>query len=343
MSLLELESFDGLDETSFFTKWSHGWNNYNVVATFPAGRTNNCLKILSTSGSTTSGILLPINALESDTVVVGFAYKQTSWTATGHTQFALNGVGGYHFDMYGEAASPIKLFRTAGVSREIKVANFSTWRYVEIKLFAHNTTGTCQVKIDRELIVDFTGDTLGTAGRIAGFYLGTKESSANPYYVDDLYILNTAGSANNDFLGPIKIETLYPNGNGTTNNFTGSDADSTDNYLLVDDDPPDTADYVETLTVSDLDLYNYTPLTTTNIEAVVGIRVESYIKLAESGLKGFKHSILSNTIPLDSAEMFHTNEDHKLFSTIHEQNPDGPATWTVSAVNLAEFGLKVTS
>jgi hypothetical protein len=100
---------------------------------------------------------------------------------------------------------------------------------------------------------------------------GTADLAANPnnigigitggdatldYVVDDIGINDNTGSRQNSWPGEEKLIYQLVNGNGDSSQWTGSDGNSTDNYLLLDEVPPDTADYVQSNTSGQADYYN---------------------------------------------------------------------------------------
>ncbi|MHA2047204.1 MAG: hypothetical protein ACW99G_20625, partial [Candidatus Thorarchaeota archaeon] len=71
-------------------------------------------------------------------------------------------------------------------------------------------------------------------------------------YFDDIYIDDATGEPEPSAAPPpLRFYLMTPDGNGTHADWTGSDADKTDNYQLVDEVPANTGDYVEA-TVSGL-------------------------------------------------------------------------------------------
>jgi len=64
---------------------------------------------------------------------------------------------------------------------------------------------------------------------------------------DDLYVCDSTGSLNHDFLGNVKVVAIFPDANGDVNAWTGSGGSA--HYTYVDENPvdDDTA-YVESAT-----------------------------------------------------------------------------------------------
>ena len=101
-----------------------------------------------------------------------------------------------------------------------------------------------------------------------------QHRSANAAIYDDFYLMTGSGDTP---LGDIVIETLYPNGNGNANQFVGSDGDSTNNYLLVNETgAPVTSSYVADSTSGHQDMYALTDLVT-SAGTVLGVCHSAYL------------------------------------------------------------------
>lgn len=147
----------------------------------------------------------------------------------------------------------------------------NTWYLVEVRAKIANSGGAVEVKIDGVSIGSFSGDTQpSTATNITSLGFDTDSASgAGKIFVDDFGINDTTTASDNAWLGDGKIIALTPNGNGDSSQFTGSDGNSTDNYLLVDDTADDT-DYVESGTSGQKDLYQ---LSNTGLSGITVSRV----------------------------------------------------------------------
>lgn len=79
------------------------------------------------------------------------------------------------------------------------------------------------------------------------------------HVVSDMAVNSTAaGGTQTSWPGAESLVYLFPNGNGDLSQWAGSDGNSTDNYLLVDEVPPNTTDYVESNTSGQIDEYELT-------------------------------------------------------------------------------------
>jgi len=138
----------------------------------------------------------------------------------------------------------------------------NTWYLLEAHLKIHDTSGVAELKIDGVPEGStFSGDTRnGTPTTVDNIY--SLNPTGGGWYFDDIALNdtdNSDGKNDNSWCGDGHIELLSPTGNspdnGWTDDFTGSDTNSTDNYALVDDVPPSATDYVQSETVGHQDRY----------------------------------------------------------------------------------------
>jgi len=221
----------------------------------------------------------------------------------------------------------------------------TTWYYVEAKMTVNNSTGAAIVKVDEAEDINVSGvdSQLQSTDEIGYFIFGLNENFGNYYfYIDDLYLLDTTGSVNNDFLGPVKVEGIQPNGNGYNSDFTGSDADKIDNYLLVDEVPNDgDTTYVESDTVSDIDSFTYSNLTG-DIGTIHGVKINSIAKKTDTYERNFENFVrISSTNYMGSEKVPSTSYNN--YYDIWEENPNTSTGWTESDVNGLEAGITISS
>lgn len=137
-------------------------------------------------------------------------------------------------------------------------AGFTTtdqWYHCGLTVFANGSTGWASFYLDG--VQQLTGTSLNTSTAISAVYCGgsTLNGWANYAYFDDMYV---DSASSEDDAAPQLKRFLWgiANGNGTTSEWVGSDGNSTDNYQLVDDAPPDgDTTYVYTQTTAKTDLY----------------------------------------------------------------------------------------
>lgn len=216
------------------------------------------------------------------------------------------------------------------------------WSYWEVKTYIHASAGTVEVRKNGSVVYSGTGlNTAYRGGSVATYGIGfslNQDVSSEPRW-SDIYVCDTSGSTNNDFLGDIRVQTLLPSGNGTWSGFTGSDGNQVDNYALVDEAAPDTADYVQSFTPGDKDTYAYSNLTPTT-GTVYGIQVVPYAAKTDAGtVRIVPVARLSGGTEEDGAEIY-LDTTPVYYRQVLETKPGG-GSWSITDVNGAEFGVKV--
>jgi hypothetical protein len=211
------------------------------------------------------------------------------------------------------------------------------WYYVEVKV-VDAETGSVTLRVDGETVLSLTGVDTRAGGTVGydrcRFDLSTSQV---PYLrLDDLYILNGAGSTCNDFLGDCQIRAIWPTSDGDLSQWSTSSG--SDHYALVDDNPCNSdTDYVSAASTLS-NLYGYG--TASDLGRVKGIQINSCAKeLAEASVPAMKNLIKYGETVYDSSVPVITTGYTVLYS-IHQVNPATSGSWSVSEINTAQYGLK---
>lgn len=212
-----------------------------------------------------------------------------------------------------------------------------TWNYIEVKLTIADSGGNWEVRVNESTWLNFTGDTkqsatLSTATRIQIWGRGSDNG------IDDLYICDGTGSANNSFLGDVRIDTVRPIGAGNYSEF--SKQGSASNWDNLDDttlDSDSTYNYSNTVGQRDtLDCGNLPAIT----GGIFGVQVNMAARKDDAGGRTFRS--LTRVSGTDyEGDSQNVGTDYRYFRQIIEKNPNTTAAWTESEINTAEFGYKV--
>lgn len=205
------------------------------------------------------------------------------------------------------------------------------WRHVECKY--NPATGVTTVRIDGAVVL--TGTVLAGV-TITNLLLGATGSVEHSF--DDLYILDTTGAVNNDFLGDVRVQTYLPSADGANTGMTPSTG--TTHYTLVDEATPNTTDYVSTATAGVRDTYQFPDLSA-NTGNVFGVMATSYAHKDATGLAG-----IANVVRTGGTNYTGTSSSLSTgwmaASQTWETNPATGLPWTPAEVNSAEFGVEST-
>lgn len=346
MALIFADSFDHYATADILAKWTSISNAPTISA---PGRFGSSL----TASGSQRYVQKTIPAL--GTYIFGFAFLFGAQPNSDMTFFATLEGATVHVDLRLTASSTVRITRNGTtLATGTTVLSAATFYYIEVKVIVSDTVGLAEVRINGVLDASYygagsagapTGDTRnGATGVIDGFRVGivTGGVGEGTCRHDDLYVVDTTGSApNNTYLGDVRVEALFPNGNGNSSQFVGSDADSTDNYLLVDETTQDgDTTYVESSTVGNKDTYTYTDLTP-GTGTVFGVQSLLYARKTDAGTRTIKSVARTSATETDSADKT-LSTTYLYYPDVRETKPGGGA-WTVTDVNASEFGPKVSA
>lgn len=342
--LLFYDSFDHY--TSAVQKWSSvaGSGVPGMVA--GSGRNGTAGFDFSTAGALATKTLPGQYA----TLICGFAFRRnTTPSSTGVLFRFQEGASTVHVDLRVTPLGQLEVTRSGTLlGSGTTVIPINVFAYIEIKATIHDTTGAVEVRVNGVTDINVSGvDTRnGGTGLLDVISLVRSNPGVTDFWIDDLYVIDTtdsgvAGVPNNDFLGDVRVEYLAPNGNGNSSQFVGSDADSTDNFLLVDEAPSDgDTTYVGSPTVGNKDTYAYGNLTPTT-GTVFGVQILPMARKTDAGTRSLATVARLGVTETDGPTR-PLSTSYQYLSDIREANPDGDA-WDIADVNGAEFGVKVAA
>lgn len=302
-----------------------------------ANKNASVTKVLpSTYGTLFCGLTFKLTGITTDQKVISFLEG-----ATNHVWISFDSSGRIIITRNGTTIATGTTILTTGVAY-----------YVELRVIVSDTVGLAEVHLNGALEASYygagsagspTGDTRnGATGVIDRVTIGGGGSGSQNFDVDDLYILDTSGSApTNTYLGDVRVDTIAPNGNGNSSVLVGSDGNSTDNYLLVDEVPAnDDTDYVESSTPGDKDTYAFSNMATVT-GTVYGVQVSHWSRKTDAGSRSVVSVARLSGTEVDSAVQTLAGS-YQYFTDLREAKPGG-GVWTIADVNSAEFGVKVNA
>ena len=158
------------------------------------------------------------------------------------------------------------------------------------------------------------------------------------WQIRDLYILDDAGSTNNDFLGQRKVaRLLLPNADGDDEDWTLSAG--ADSFALLDDVNHDSdGTFIESSTSTDQTLVN---LEATASELnILAIMVASTVRLDSAGSEDYQHVVKHSASEANSATITVTSTTFDQPFSVFEVNPSTTAAWTASELDATQAGVE---
>jgi len=288
-------------------------------------------------------------------VYFGFAYRNSIFTGTsGYTDlFVLRQEGTPQVVLAHPIGSPQLGFYRMNSGSHVLLGAASTrvlradrWYYIEGKMTVSNTLGTAdlilRVNEEQWIQVD-SGDSVQTDNEWAEvFALGPFGNNHGIMDFDDFYILDDNGVAPyNTFLGDVRVDTIRPDGNGNSSQFVGSDGNSTDNYLLVDEETQDgDTTYIKSSTPGDTDLTTMTSLPVTP-SVIYGIQPVAVARKTDAGTRTGRHLYRTGGANYETGSFYPSDLEYLAFAEVVEENPNTVVPWIEADIDALESGVKI--
>lgn len=330
---------DGFDDGLLASKWSF----VSSVGIVSGGRTLNRALLQDNSDS----VLRKTVAIADYhvTFITGFAFMLgSSYNASQILTFLSDTNATAHILMGVNTNNAIEIRR--GGTLILTTANNSitpgVFSYVEVLVTLSDTVGVVTVRVDGVQVGTFSGDTKngGTSSTLEAV---TFNASSGPngtvFYLDDFYLLNGAGAVNSTFRGDSSVLTRFPDGNGNYSQGVNSGSTSVNNYTYVDENPPNTTDYVAFATTGDKDTYTFQDIPA---GTVYGIQQAMYASKSDAGARTMRN------IQRIAGADFASAVDQSLGVTptyaakldVLQVSPATGVSWTVTELNGTEFGTE---
>lgn len=241
----------------------------------------------------------------------------------------------------------------------------ATWYRVEVGI---DTTTLASTTAEARLYAASAESTLlwnpsGTANlaanpTIVSCWIDFQDATLD-YIVDDLAVNDSSGSFQNSWCGEGEGIILRPNGNGDNSDWGGSDGNSTDNYLLIDEVPPATADYVEDNTSGQIDDYamEATPAALESSDTINCVHVGVYaavsdatsadpdivlrIKAASAGTVEESSNLDCNSATYQGPAPLPANSNYQL--TLYDLPGASTTAWTKTDLDAMQAGVRVSA
>jgi hypothetical protein len=328
MAIVFVEGFDTTNAAAdLIQKGWTGLGSYTAGTGRLDGRSAVC------SGNTGAQTWTHVLPSSYATLIVGMAVNQTS---IGNGAFDIRAGATRTVRIQTDASGHYQILNSAGtvLATGTTVVTNSTWHYVEVKAFVNGASGTVELHLDGVVEIASTVVNIGSTNldTIALVRTGTS----NQLNWDDIYAADTTGSApNNTFLGDVRVETVFPDGDGAHLAWTPTGGGA--HYTQVNANvPDDDTTYVSDATPGDIDSY-----TVTNIDGgatVYAVQVDLWARKDDASTRQIAPLIrqastdyVGNTVTLGTT--------YSYYQQLYDKDPTA-ADWTAANINADEFGIK---
>jgi len=367
MALLWADGFDWINPTSdgtetpqaLITKYTGGYSlNTSVVAETGRGG-----KGVAWNGGTSSGNFITTPAIRNpesgNTCIIGFACRPGSPFINSiaflrvnqgdNTQVALR---------YDTSSNTIGLYWGDSSLREsspsvVGLIDADKWAYLEFKLVIDDSVGNVSMRINgKPFWTSANYDTKRYELLWDNIFIRPRGIASNTH-MDDLYICDTLGDTNNDFLGDVIIEAQGPSIDGSYTEFSPSSGLSHVNLVndyVLQGTPAETT-YVDSLVTGERELFQFADLPEripNPNPKVLGVVVEPLWRITEETprqTRGVAHlnrqSVEVTSKAGDPLNVGTLRKDYLTHTPlVIESDPNGEP-WTSRTVNKSQFGVKI--
>lgn len=354
MALRHIDSFDHYDTAkslkkgwSYVTQGASPGDTGGTIGSYGRNSTQG-LRCKSTSGAGNVGLAtLGVTGVSGATAIIGFAFRiESSLPDTTITVVQVQNASAPQVSVTCSTGGALSV-RRGGIGGTVLATgattlSVSTWYFLELKVLFNDSTGTYELKIDGVSEVSGTGaDTIasGSAGWDS-IVLGTQNVSTtcNLSY-DDLYCADGSGGVEDTFLGDHRVVAIVASsGNGANTDWTPSTG--SDHGAVVDENPPNETDYNLSGTSGQRDTYAFAAVGVTG--TVKALQTLRYIKADVAGVRSVGSVTRIGSTNYDGAGQV-VGSDWTYQREIARVSPATAAAWTISEIDGAEFGAKVTA
>lgn len=216
------------------------------------------------------------------------------------------------------------------------------WFHMAIWWAPDNTTGSFKLRINgADVGLDIaSGDTQATG--VGGILTRDLRLRGVGVLAHSIYVADSTGAApyNDIIAGTPKVDSQTVNGSGTSD-WVGSDANSVDNHLLVDEAPTaaaDTTDYIESATATNRQIFDTAAMGLTG--TVHAVKVTAWGRDTDAAGQAVDLGVISNATE-STSQVVLAGTDGEV-SAFFAEDPDGAGTpWDEAARNALDVVLEV--
>lgn len=223
------------------------------------------------------------------------------------------------------------------------VPPYTLWFYLEVKMQIGNPGGF-EIRVNGTTVLTVGGVQTqqtgnSTVNRIA---LAGLNQFNNNFYVDDFFIVDTQDATGTvDFIGEVRVQTKYPDADGFQNDFLRSQGSvNATNVNTVPIGYVENGKYNYSGTVGAKDLYSIANFTVSG--QIFAVQENISFRKDDVGNRNICPLLRTASTEFEGASV-PCYSDYTWTGKVWEENPTTALPWTLTDLNLAEFGIKIKS
>lgn len=220
------------------------------------------------------------------------------------------------------------------------------WFYLEIKVKpGTGTSGSFEVRVNTVPVIS-----VPACNTVGGTLVGTSthglsglwwdNSNISHMSIDDLYILDSTGAHNNDYLGNVRVKAQSPVSNDSVAWSIGGSNPAATNWQSVLNNALNETKFVYSPTVGAKDFYNVDP--NINSPFVYAVEVAGAFRQDDATQRTARNNIKIGSTTYNGVA-YDLNQTYSFYSDFYELNPATGLSFTGSELNALKIGPEVVS
>lgn len=217
-----------------------------------------------------------------------------------------------------------------------------TFHHVEFRAFIDDTVGEFELRVNGVVALQLGGLNLGTSPAKMACFGGIAGTTASqPYlYLDDIFIWDGVGTYNNDFLGPLRVLTVFADGDGSPQDWDVTGAAT--GYEAIDEVPADgDTTFISTGVLNEKATFTL-PELPVEVSYIAGIYLPVLSRIEEAGTGSINASIISNGLSYYGGDNQPLTSSYTYWPFTFDYDPNTEVAWTKSGFEAAAFQVEKT-
>lgn len=223
------------------------------------------------------------------------------------------------------------------------VPPLTLWFYLEVKLTI-GSPGSVEVRINGTPIITASGITTQQSSNPTWntFHLTGMGNFGPEWITDDLYLIDpNDGTDSIDFLGEVRVQTLFPDADGYETDFLRSTGSvNAFNVNQVTNYPTEPINFNFNGTVGAIDLYDISPFSISG--TIFAVQENMSVSKDDTGSRDICPLLRTASVNYQGPT-YVCYSSYTYAGNIWELNPETNAQWTLTELNTAQFGIEVIS
>lgn len=226
---------------------------------------------------------------------------------------------------------------TAIVTSAGGIIGSGAWYHLEMKVIVSATVGYLELRVDGITVAVATDLNLGSVPiSIIQYHGAFSGTGIDTRYVDDVVMWDSTGADNSDFMGQVRVYTMYPGADLSPFSWTITGAGT--GAEAVDEVPPDAdTSYIEAPDIGNHAEFSL-PTLPVDVVSVAAVYVVPMARITSGGVGNIQIGIHSDG-EVDLGIVKSLNTSYAYRGSAFQTDPDGDVPWTRDKLQNATISI----